>query len=84
MTGATEPSQALPIWVELVKALAWPIVALMAFALFRRPLLQFCEDLKNALTREHRSRSIPLRWARHRPTCLFLQAVSRLLRITWL
>jgi hypothetical protein len=36
---------ALPVWAELVKALAWPVVALLAFSLLHRPLLAILRSI---------------------------------------
>jgi hypothetical protein len=38
-------SQVLPLWVELVKALAWPLVAIVGLLFFRKPLLAIFRGL---------------------------------------
>ena len=42
---ATSVSQALPPWIELVKALVWPAVALVGLSVFCRPLLAILRSL---------------------------------------
>jgi hypothetical protein len=37
--------QVLTLWVELVRALAWPVVAVVGFCFFRRPLLSILRGL---------------------------------------
>jgi hypothetical protein len=38
-------TQVLPLWVELVKALAWPVVAIVGLLFFRKPLLAIFRGL---------------------------------------
>jgi hypothetical protein len=48
MTTAVSP-QAFPIWVELVKALAWPVLAAMGILVFREPLLAIMHGLQRRI-----------------------------------
>lgn len=44
-TTAAIEFQVLPLWVELVKALAWPVVAIVGLLFFRKPLLAIFRGL---------------------------------------